>query len=67
VRYTDRSVSYTQGRDAVACVNQLASKGKSGGMCGLSATEYSKLFCQIGGASIWGTKSHHQEAQTANW
>jgi hypothetical protein len=51
----------------VACVNELAARGQNGGMCTMAAKEYSKSFCQLGGAAIWGTKSHHTVVQSANW
>jgi len=55
-----------QGRDATACVNDLARKGKNGVTCSIGANVFSIQMCRIGGAQIVGSKSAASK-QSANW
>lgn len=61
---TGRSV---QGRDAVACVNQLVRKGNQGKVCGLAAKLSSKVICRIGTAEVFLSKSWNPKRLAVNW
>jgi hypothetical protein len=56
-----------QARDTVACVNQLAAKGRQGKVCGLAANLWSKTLCRIGNAEISVGKSYHKKRRAVNW
>lgn len=57
---------HIQGRDAAACVDDLARKGKNGVACTIGTNVFSIQMCRMGRARIVGSKSA-ASSQSANW
>ncbi|KXX79407.1 hypothetical protein MMYC01_204064 [Madurella mycetomatis] len=54
-----------RGRDAAACVDDLARKGRNGVVCTIGQNVFDIQMCRIGGARIVGSKSNPSQ-QSAN-
>ncbi|GAB1318350.1 hypothetical protein MFIFM68171_08560 [Madurella fahalii] len=67
VRCDQESIGWPRapGRDAAACVDDLARKGNSGVNCGIGNNVFNIQMCRIGGAQIVGSKSNPSQ-QSAN-
>ncbi|KAL2146835.1 hypothetical protein VTI28DRAFT_2316 [Corynascus sepedonium] len=64
--YCDPRWDAANGRDAAACVDDLATKSRSGQNCIIGRNQYNIEFCRIGAAKIVGSKAASNE-QSANW